>query len=71
MPHPHKNRPRKGRRKIGSKRRKARNKKNKRYITEVMTWGVNQAKWKAAEEYCADRKWNFLVLTEHELGIKF
>ena len=32
---------------------------------------VNQAKWKAAEEYCADRKWNFLVLTEHELGIKF
>lgn len=47
------------------------NKKSKRYITEVMTWGVNQAKWKAAEEYCADRKWQFLVLTEKELGIKF
>ena len=25
MPHPHKNRPRKGRRKIGSKKRRARN----------------------------------------------
>ena len=24
----------------------------KRYITEVTTWGVNQAKWKAATEYC-------------------
>lgn len=47
------------------------NKKSRRYITEVMTWGVNQAKWKAAEEYCADRKWQFLVLTENELGIKF
>jgi len=29
MPHPHKNRPRKGRRKIGSKKRKARNNRKK------------------------------------------
>lgn len=29
MPHPHKNRPRKGRRKIGSKKRKARNSRKK------------------------------------------
>lgn len=29
MPHPNKNRPRKGRRKIGSKKRKARNKRKK------------------------------------------
>jgi len=42
----------------------------KRYITEVVTYGVNQAKWKAAEEYCKDRKWEFRVLTEYELGIK-
>lgn len=42
----------------------------KRYITEVMTYGVNQAKWKAAQEYCADRGWEFVVLTEKELGIK-
>jgi hypothetical protein len=44
---------------------------NKQYINEVMTWGVNQAKWKAAKEYCDDRKWRFLVLTEKELNIKW
>jgi hypothetical protein len=36
-----------------------------------MTWGVNQAKWKAASEFCADRKWRFLIMTEKELGIKW
>ena len=41
----------------------------KQYITEVTTWGVNQAKWKAAEEFCADRKWSFQILTEDNLGI--
>ena len=43
----------------------------KRYINEVYTWGVNEAKWKAAKEYCADRKWSFHVFTEKELGIKW
>lgn len=42
----------------------------KRYLREVATWGVNQAKWKAAEEYCKDRNWNFIKMTEQELGIK-
>lgn len=42
-------------------------KPTKRYLTEVMTWGVNQAKWKAAIEYCNDRKWDFKLLTEKEL----
>lgn len=41
----------------------------KQYITEVMTWGVNQAKWAAAEEYCADRGWTFRLITEDELGL--
>ena len=43
----------------------------KRYINEVYTWGVNEAKWKAAKEYCEDRKWSFHVFTEKELGIKW
>lgn len=42
----------------------------KKYITEVTTWGTNQAKWKAAQEYCSDRKWDFQIITEKELGIK-
>ena len=46
------------------------NKKTKRYITEVMTWGVNQAKWKSAQEFCLDKGWDFKLLTEDELGIK-
>jgi hypothetical protein len=43
----------------------------KSYITEVKTWGVNEAKWKAALEYCKDRGWSFHIFTEKELGIKF
>jgi len=39
----------------------------KNYINEVCTWGVNSAKWKAAEEYCLDRKWKFKLLTEKDL----
>jgi len=41
----------------------------KQYINEVTTWGVNEAKWKAAQEYCADRKWEFQILTENDLGL--
>jgi hypothetical protein len=41
----------------------------KQYINEVATYGVNQSKWKAATEYCADRGWEFRVLTEEHLGI--
>jgi hypothetical protein len=41
----------------------------KRYITEVTTWGVNQAKWKAADEYCQDRGWEFKIVTEDHLGL--
>lgn len=42
----------------------------RKYITEVKTWGVNEAKWKAAKEYCDDRKWKFYIFTEKELGVK-
>jgi hypothetical protein len=41
----------------------------KKYINEVTTYGINQAKWKAAEEYCLDRSWEFKVLTEEHLGL--
>jgi hypothetical protein len=41
----------------------------KQYINEVVTWGVNQAKWKAAEEYCLDRGWEFKIMTEQHLGL--
>jgi len=44
--------------------------KSIRYINEVLTYGVNQAKWKAAEEFCADRNWKFKIMTEHDIGVK-
>lgn len=50
---------------------KIREKVTKSYITEVKTWGVNEAKWKAALEFCKDRGWTFHIFTEKELGIKF
>lgn len=42
---------------------------SRRYLNEVRTWGVNQAKWKAASEFCADRGWIFQIMTEKELGV--
>lgn len=42
-------------------------KQSKRYIQEVFQWGVNEAKWKAANEYCLDRGWKFIILTEDDL----
>lgn len=41
----------------------------KRYIQEVMTWGVNQSKWKNATDFCENRGWKFEILTESDLGI--
>jgi TnsA endonuclease N terminal len=39
------------------------------FINEVATWGVNEAKFKAAKEFCADRGWHFEIITERELKI--
>jgi hypothetical protein len=44
-------------------------KPTKKYLREVATYGLNSAKWEAAKEFCADRNWEFVVLTEKELGL--
>jgi hypothetical protein len=44
-------------------------KKTKKFIEEVFQYGVNEAKWKAADSFCTERGWKFLVLTEDHLGI--
>ena len=41
----------------------------KGYIREAFEYARNQAKWKAAREFCADRMWEFKVITEQELDI--
>ena len=42
----------------------------KRYISEVYEYAKNQSKWEAAKDWCADRGYEFKIITENELGIK-
>ncbi len=44
-------------------------KRTKRFIDEVFQYGVNDAKWKAAFEFCQDRNMKFMIITEKDLGI--
>jgi len=48
---------------------KVQKRKTKKYINEVFTYAINQAKWKAASSFCKDRLWEFYVLTEKDLDI--
>ena len=48
---------------------KIQKRRTKKYVTEVMTYAKNRAKWEAAEDFCKDRKWKFQIMTEKELGI--
>lgn len=43
--------------------------KTKRFLVEAATYVKNQAKWQAADQYAKDRGWEFIVLTEHHLGL--
>lgn len=43
--------------------------KSKKYISEVIEYAKNQAKWKAAEKYCKDRNMEFKIITEQDLNI--
>jgi hypothetical protein len=46
---------------------KQRSRVTKSYLYECKTYAVNQAKWKAAEEFCKDRMIEFKVITEDNL----
>ena len=39
----------------------------KTYLYEMKTYAVNQAKWKAAQEFCKDNGMQFKIITEKEL----
>lgn len=40
---------------------------SRRFLNEVKTYGINEAKWKAAKNYCADRNWEFQIWTEDHI----
>ena len=44
-------------------------KRTKWWAYEVQTYVINQAKWEAAKNYCDDRKYEFKIMTEDDLGI--
>lgn len=47
-----------------------RSRNTKQFIAEVSTYAVNQAKWAAAKDWCAKKGYEWMVLTEKELGIR-
>jgi len=44
--------------------------RTQRYLTEVETYIVNQAKWKYAKAYCDKNNMTFLVITEKNINFK-
>ena len=43
--------------------------KSKRYLKEVNTYIINEAKWKQAMKFCEDRNWSWKIITEKEINI--
>lgn len=48
---------------------KPQQRKTRKYLKEVKTYAVNEAKWKAAQQFCKKRGWEFLIW--HEKNIRF
>lgn len=44
--------------------------KTQSYLYEMMEYSKNEAKWEAARKFCKDKKLEFKIITEDELGIK-
>jgi hypothetical protein len=42
-------------------------KKTATFLAEAAQWGVNQAKWGAAKQFCKSKNWEFIILTERDL----
>ena len=43
--------------------------KTKNFISEAATYAVNQEKWRAADIFCQEHGWKFIVITEKHLGL--
>lgn len=44
--------------------------KTKSWLYEVYTYATNMAKWESAKKYCKEKGWEFVIITEYELGLK-
>jgi hypothetical protein len=43
--------------------------KTRKYLQEIAQYGVNEAKWKSAIDFCKSQGMEFKIVTEKELGI--
>ena len=46
---------------------KPKQKVTRQYLMEVSTWGMNSAKWEAAQKFCEKRDMKFMIVTEKEM----
>ena len=42
---------------------------SKRYLKEVNTYIINEAKWKQAVKFCEERNWGWRIITEKDINI--
>ena len=42
---------------------------SKKYLREVNTYIINEAKWKQAVKFCEERGWNWRIVTEKDINI--
>ena len=45
--------------------------KTRKYLNEVKTWSINEAKWKYATEWCKNNDMEFVIINEDHLGISY
>ena len=45
--------------------------KTKKWMNEVKTWVINEAKWKSANFFCESNDMEFKIFTEDHLNIKY
>lgn len=43
--------------------------KTQTFLKETVTYAINQEKWRAADLFCKEHGWQFMLITEKELGI--
>jgi hypothetical protein len=43
----------------------------KRYLNEAYAYAKNTSKWEHARKWCKDRGYDFVIITEKELGLRF
>jgi hypothetical protein len=44
-------------------------KRTRKFLQEAATYAINQEKWRAADIFCQEHGWKFMIMTEKDLGL--